>query len=78
MPGSVTGRLLDMGYYKLPLGIASILLIICALLIAQCTQYRHFLLCQGIGFGVGLSIIVKCSIDHINCSLRVDSFSQPP
>jgi hypothetical protein len=56
MPGSITGRLLDMGYYKLPLGIASVFLVLCALLTAQCTEYWQFLLCQGFGCGVRFPI----------------------
>jgi MFS transporter, MCT family, solute carrier family 16 (monocarboxylic acid transporters), member 10 len=52
MPGSVTGRLLDMGHHKLPQGLAAVLLIVCAFLTAECKEYWQFLLCQGIGMGV--------------------------
>lgn len=56
MPGSITGRLLDMGYHKLPLGLASAVLIVCAFLVAECTQYWHFVLCQGLGMGVRIQL----------------------
>ncbi|KAG8807403.1 hypothetical protein FRC17_004480 [Serendipita sp. 399] len=55
--GSITGRLLDMGYHKLPLGLASIVLVLCAFLTAECSQYWHFLLCQGIGIGFASGVI---------------------
>lgn len=66
MPGSVTGRLLDIGYYKLPLGISSILLVVCALLIAQCTEYWQFLLCQGIGFGLACGFIFPSTLGLVS------------
>lgn len=65
MPGSVTGRMLDMGYYKLPLGIASAVLVICAFLVAECKEYWQFLLCQGVGMGVGFPLAANtCGYLH--------------
>jgi hypothetical protein len=52
MPGAITGRMLDLGYFKLPLAIASAVLVVCAFLVAECKEYWQFLLCQGIGMGV--------------------------
>lgn len=57
MPGSVTGRLLDMGHHKWPQGLASILLVLCAFLTAECKEYWQFLLCQGIGMGLAMGIL---------------------
>lgn len=66
MPGAITGRMLDLGYHKLPLGIASVVLVVCAFLVAECKEYWQFLLCQGIGMGVsthpfGLNLFTTAS-----------------
>lgn len=52
MPGLITGRLFDLGYFRMPLFIASCILVISTFLIAECTQYWQFLLCQGFAVGV--------------------------
>ncbi|KAL0946435.1 hypothetical protein HGRIS_012658 [Hohenbuehelia grisea] len=52
-PGLITGRLFDLGYLKSLLSSASAILVLATFLIAQCTQYWHFLLCQG--FAIGLA-----------------------
>ena len=54
-PGLPVGRLFDLGYLRLPVFLASALLVVCMFLNAQCTEYWQFLLCQG--FGVGVSIL---------------------
>jgi hypothetical protein len=54
-PSLVTGRMFDVGHLHIPLIIASINLVICTFLIAECHKYWHFLLCQG--FGVGVSAV---------------------
>lgn len=51
-PGLVTGRMFDKGYLKLPMSIASVILVVATFLTAQCTHYWHFLLCQGFATGV--------------------------
>ena len=51
-PGLVVGRLLDRGYLRLPVLVASVVFVICMFLTAECTQYWQFLLCQGFGIGV--------------------------
>ncbi|KAG9052339.1 hypothetical protein FS842_010032 [Serendipita sp. 407] len=66
MPGSITGRLLDMGHHKLPLGLASALLILCAFLTAECNRYWHFLLCQGIGIGLACGVIFPPTLGLIS------------
>ena len=58
-PGLVFGRLFDMGYLRLPVAAASGLLILCTFLTAQCTEFWHFLLCQG--FGIGVRPSYSCS-----------------
>ncbi|KAJ7224086.1 major facilitator superfamily domain-containing protein [Mycena pura] len=52
LPGLITGRLFDLGYFKIPYLVASILLVVFTLLVGQCTQYWHFILCQGIATGL--------------------------
>ncbi|KZV66521.1 MFS general substrate transporter [Peniophora sp. CONT] len=52
LPGLVFGRLFDIGYFRIPFLIASSVLIMCTFLVAECTQYWHFMLCQG--FTIGL------------------------
>lgn len=54
IPGLVFGRLFDMGYFKLPLFIASSVLVTAAFLVAQCKEYWQLVLCQGIAVGVRL------------------------
>ncbi|KAJ3565582.1 hypothetical protein NP233_g7544 [Leucocoprinus birnbaumii] len=53
LPGLVVGRLFDLGYFRSVFLSCSILLIVATFLIAECTQYWQFLLCQG--FAVGLA-----------------------
>nr|VWP00649.1 MFS domain-containing protein [Ganoderma boninense] len=57
IPGLVVGRIFDMGYVKLPLGLASALLVTATFLTAQCTEYWQFLLCQGIAVGLACGTI---------------------
>lgn len=52
LPGLVIGRLFDRGYLHLPLLIGSVMLAVCTLLVAECTVYWQFLLCQGFAVGV--------------------------
>ncbi|PIL24397.1 MFS general substrate transporter [Ganoderma sinense ZZ0214-1] len=57
IPGLIVGRIFDMGYVKLPLSIASALLVTATFLNAQCKQYWQFLLCQGIAVGLSCGVI---------------------
>ena len=52
MTGLPAGRLFDKGYLRLPLGVASVSLIVATFLVAQCKVYWEFLLCQGLVIGV--------------------------
>ncbi|KZT55000.1 MFS general substrate transporter [Calocera cornea HHB12733] len=53
LPGLFTGRLFDLGYFHIPLGIASAVLVVSSFIVAECTQYWHFVLAQGIVVGLG-------------------------
>ena len=53
IPGLVTGRLFDMGWFKVPLFFSSAFLVLSTFLVAECKEYWQFLLCQG--FAVGLA-----------------------
>lgn len=57
MPGLVFGRLFDIGYLRLPVSLASGLLITCTFLTAECTEFWQLLLCQGFGIGVSPSVL---------------------
>ena len=52
LPGLVVGRLFDLGYFQSIFLGSSVLLVVATFLIAQCTQYWQFLLCQGFATGV--------------------------
>jgi MFS family permease len=56
-PALVTGRLFDLGYFKIPFFTASCVLVACTFLIAECTQYWQFFLVQGLGMGLSCGII---------------------
>lgn len=51
-PGIFMGRLFDIGYFEIPTFVASATLIVLTFLVAQCTEYWQFLLCQGLASGV--------------------------
>ncbi|KJA24153.1 hypothetical protein HYPSUDRAFT_38917 [Hypholoma sublateritium FD-334 SS-4] len=53
LPALVVGRLFDLGYFRSVFLTSSAILVIATFLIAQCTEYWHFLLCQGILVGIG-------------------------
>ncbi|KAJ7117706.1 MFS general substrate transporter [Mycena epipterygia] len=57
LPGLITGRLFDLGYFKIPYLAASCLLVLSTFLVAQCTQYWHFILCQGLATGLSCGMI---------------------
>ncbi|KAI9062121.1 MFS general substrate transporter [Trametes sanguinea] len=62
MPGLAFGRLFDMGYLRLPVGLASILLFTCTMLIPECKEFWHFLLCQGFGIGLASGVIFTAAL----------------
>ncbi|KAK7030429.1 hypothetical protein VNI00_014173 [Paramarasmius palmivorus] len=51
-PALPIGRLFDLGYFKIPFLISSACIVLSAFLTAQCTQYWHFILCQGLLTGI--------------------------
>ena len=71
MPGLFAGRLVDFGYFKLPVGVAGALLSLTTLLTAQCEEYWQFLICQGIAFGVSphgsTSFLMLTKRDKLAC-----------
>jgi MFS transporter, MCT family, solute carrier family 16 (monocarboxylic acid transporters), member 10 len=54
MPGLFVGRIFDLGWFRLPLFLGSVTVVIAAFLVAECKTYWQFLLCQGILVGVCL------------------------
>ncbi|KAL4076648.1 major facilitator superfamily domain-containing protein [Scleroderma yunnanense] len=58
LPGLVTGRLFDLGYFKLPYFSASCFLVICTFLTAECKTYWQFFLAQGLGGGLASGILI--------------------
>ncbi|KAJ7184639.1 MFS general substrate transporter [Mycena filopes] len=51
------GRLFDTGWFALPAACASAALIALTVLTGQCTQFWHFLLCQGFAIGAASGVI---------------------
>lgn len=79
LPGLITGRLFDIGYFKIPYFFASCLLILCTFLIAECKVYWQFFLAQGLGVGVsfasrvsyayGRSLTLHLRIEQLACGV---------
>ncbi|KIK92799.1 hypothetical protein PAXRUDRAFT_553782 [Paxillus rubicundulus Ve08.2h10] len=57
LPGLVTGRLFDLGYFKIPFFVASCVLVACSFIIAECTKYWQFFLVQGLGVGISSGVL---------------------
>ncbi|KAF9444202.1 MFS general substrate transporter [Macrolepiota fuliginosa MF-IS2] len=53
LPGLIIGRLFDLGHCHVVLLSSGALLVTATFLIGQCKVYWQFLLCQGIGIGLG-------------------------
>ncbi|KAI0260447.1 MFS general substrate transporter [Gloeopeniophorella convolvens] len=51
LPGLFVGRLFDVGHFHVPYVIASINLVVCTFLTAECKNFWQLLLCQGLGVG---------------------------
>ncbi|KAJ3993903.1 major facilitator superfamily domain-containing protein [Lentinula boryana] len=62
LPGLVSGRLFDLGIFKLPFVAASALLVTATFLVGECTQYWQFVLCQGLATGLGVGMIFGPSL----------------
>ncbi|KAF9445025.1 MFS general substrate transporter [Macrolepiota fuliginosa MF-IS2] len=61
IPGLIVGRLFDLGYFHSVFLFSSVILILATFLIPQCTEYWHFLLCQGIATGIAVGGIYGSS-----------------
>ncbi|KAJ7935198.1 major facilitator superfamily domain-containing protein [Mycena leptocephala] len=57
VPGLVSGHFFDRGHLKVPFFVSSVTLVAATFLIGQCTQYWHFLLCQGFAVGISAGIL---------------------
>ncbi|KIK46493.1 hypothetical protein CY34DRAFT_9634 [Suillus luteus UH-Slu-Lm8-n1] len=57
LPSLATGRMFDLGYFKIPLFAATCVLVVCTFLTAECTQFWQLFLTQGVGIGVGCGIM---------------------
>ncbi|KAJ7490571.1 major facilitator superfamily domain-containing protein [Mycena latifolia] len=57
MPALVSGHYFDRGHLRVPFIISSLVLVAATFLIAQCTQYWHFLLCQGFLIGISSGVL---------------------
>jgi MFS transporter, MCT family, solute carrier family 16 (monocarboxylic acid transporters), member 10 len=55
----MSGRLLDRGIYRIPLAVASLLLVALTVLVGSCKEYWHFLVVQGILTGVSHALAVN-------------------
>ncbi|KAH8825933.1 MFS general substrate transporter [Flagelloscypha sp. PMI_526] len=51
-PALISGRLFDLGHFRVPFGFWSAVFVVTIFLTAQCKQYWHFLLCQGFAQGL--------------------------
>ncbi|KXN82264.1 Riboflavin transporter MCH5 [Leucoagaricus sp. SymC.cos] len=60
-PGLIVGRLFDIGYFEAVFYGSNILLLVAIFLTAQCKEYWHFLLCQGIAVGIASSGMYGCT-----------------
>ncbi|KAF9643781.1 MFS general substrate transporter [Thelephora ganbajun] len=56
LPGLITGRLCDLGYFKRTLFIFSVIIVVATVLTAECKKFWQLLLCQGLltGFSCGM------------------------
>ncbi|KAG1734341.1 MFS general substrate transporter [Suillus lakei] len=57
-PALVTGRMFDLGYFKIPCFAASCVIVASTFLTAECTQFWQFFLVQGLSIGVCCGIMV--------------------
>jgi hypothetical protein len=75
LPGLLVGRLFDLGWFRLPFAMGSVSLVLSAFLIAQCTEYWHFIICQGLMVGVSpnpthiFSAMLISYRYHVGCAL---------
>ncbi|KAL0579399.1 hypothetical protein V5O48_002624 [Marasmius crinis-equi] len=65
LPGLLTGRMFDIGIFKIPFAIASVVIVASCFIIAECTKHWHFLLVQGIVFGLASGTVFGPSMGII-------------
>ncbi|KAI6103632.1 MFS general substrate transporter [Pisolithus sp. B1] len=65
-PGLVTGRLFDLGHFKIPYFIASCGLIVCTFLTAECKRFWQFFLVQGLFTGLFSGIVFSPAISVVS------------
>lgn len=51
------GRLFDIGWFKVPILAASLLLVVATILVGECTKYWQLFLCQGLATGIATGAI---------------------
>lgn len=66
LPSLVTGRLFDLGYFKIPFFAASCVLVACTFLIAECTQFWQLFLTQGVGLGMSCGFLFSPAIVSVS------------
>ncbi|KAI6162596.1 MFS general substrate transporter [Pisolithus thermaeus] len=66
VPGLVTGRLFDLGHFKIPYFIASCGLIVCTFLTAECKHFWQFFLVQGLFTGLFSGIAFSPAISVVS------------
>ncbi|KAI6043379.1 MFS general substrate transporter [Pisolithus marmoratus] len=66
LPGLVTGRLFDLGHFRVPYFMASCGLIVCTFLTAECAQYWQFFLAQSLFTGLFSGILYGQAISVVS------------
>ncbi|KAG8685028.1 hypothetical protein FRC08_013334 [Ceratobasidium sp. 394] len=66
LPGLITGRLFDLGHYRIPQISATVLLLVAAFLTPECKTYWQFLLCQGVAIGLACGFLFGPTIAVIS------------
>ncbi|KIK46495.1 hypothetical protein CY34DRAFT_9635 [Suillus luteus UH-Slu-Lm8-n1] len=66
LPSLATGRLFDLGYFKIPFFAASCVLVACTFLIAECTQFWQLFLTQGVGLGMSCGFLFSPAIVSVS------------
>lgn len=62
LPALATGRMFDLGYFKIPFFAASCVLVVCTFLTAECTQFWQLFLTQGVGLGASCGFLFSPAI----------------
>ncbi|KAG1905751.1 MFS general substrate transporter [Suillus fuscotomentosus] len=62
LPSLATGRMFDLGYFKIPFFAASCVLVACTFLTAECTKFWQLFLTQGVGLGVSCGFLFSPAV----------------